>query len=165
MDATVVTTHGLTITLRPATPDDERFLHRLYADRRSTEMALLNWSEEEARGFVDMQFRAQQHGYVAAFPDADHRIVMQGAEPVGRILVDRRPHEHLVVDVAVLSPFRPRGVGSALMRTVLATAATDRVPVRLTVSRSDPQLVSWYERLGFRVADQRELDVSMVSGD
>lgn len=164
METKVLTTGGSTITLRPASPDDDLFLYRLYADRRSTELALLNWSEGETRDFLDMQFRAQQQGYGAAFPDADHRIVMQGGEPVGRILVDRRPHEHLVVDLAVLSPFRARGVGSALMRTVLTTAAADGVPVRLTVSRSDPHVASWYERLGFRVVEERELDVSMVGG-
>lgn len=55
-------------------------------------------------------------------------------------------------------------MGAALMQSVLATATADGVPVRLTASLSKPRLIHWYERLGFRVVERDDLNVSMVRG-
>ncbi len=164
MDGKLVTSTGARINVRPASPADEAFLHRLYADRRGPELALLGWPEPARRDFLDMQFRAQQQGYGAAFPDAHHRIVLEGVAPVGRLLVDRRPGEHLVVDIVVLTRCRGQGIGTVLMRAVLAKAAATGVPVRLSASLADPRLVGWYERLGFHVVERGDVDVSMLGG-
>jgi ribosomal protein S18 acetylase RimI-like enzyme len=153
---------GTWVVLRPARPDDEAFLYELYADRRAPELAPLGWSAEQSRAFVEMQFRAQQLGYGAAFGDADHWIVSAGGEPVARLLVARRPDEHRIVDVVVLGSWRGRGIGSALMVEVQADARDAGAPVRLTVEAHDARLVAWYRRLGFSVVDGGGVSLGMV---
>jgi ribosomal protein S18 acetylase RimI-like enzyme len=162
MKADLVTAAGVSVALRRAVTADEHFLHDLYADRRTPEVAALGWPNAGIRAFIDMQFRAQQEGYASAFPDATHWIVLVDAVPVGRLLVDRRPHEHLVVDVVILSAYQRRGIGTALMEAVVDDARGAAVPVRLTVALSEPHLKRWYERLGFQVVDGDGLNLRMV---
>lgn len=164
MDAELVTEGGARIGLRPATAADEPLLYELYCDRRRAELATLGWTDDAMRGFLDLQFRAQQQGYGAEFPGAEHRIVVEGGVPVGRLLVDRGLQEHRVVDVVLLSTYRGRGLGTALMKAVLADASAAGVRVRLTASRTDDGLVGWYESLGFSVVGQDDALVSMVGG-
>ncbi len=150
----LLTTTQTEVSLRPALPADEPFLHALYADRRGPELATLGWGTEEQRAFLDMQFRAQQAGYAATFPGADHWVVIVDDHAVGRLLVDRGPDEHRVVDMVILSAYRGSGIGTALMAGVMDAAGTG-TPVRLSAAAHDDRLVRWYEGLGFTVVGHR----------
>lgn len=154
---------GLGVALRPAVDEDEPGLHALYVDRRMPELAPLPWAPDERQAFIDQQFRAQQTGYAATFPDADHWMVMVADDPndVGRILIDRRPEEHLVVDLVIRTAWRRRGIGTALMEEVVADAAAEGVPVRLSAAAHDERLVRWYLRLGFVVVGRAGVNVAM----
>jgi ribosomal protein S18 acetylase RimI-like enzyme len=167
MRAHLVAGGGLRVTLRPAVQADEPFLHALYRDRRMPELAPLPWGPDERQAFVDMQFRAQQSGYAARFPQADHWIVTvadhDGGEPtaIGRLLVDRRPDEHRIVDLVILTGWRCRGIGTALMRSAMADADADAVPVRLAAAAHDERLVYWYMNLGFVAIGSAGVNVAM----
>jgi ribosomal protein S18 acetylase RimI-like enzyme len=150
-----MTAGGMRVSLRPASPDDVGFLHFLYADRRAPELSALGRPPAEQRVLVDMQFAAQQAGYAAAFPAADHWLAIVAGEPVGRLLVDRRGDEHRVVDVVVGSGYRRLGIGTALLREVMAAAAAADVPVRLSALAHDHGLVTWYRGLGFVLAGEQ----------
>jgi ribosomal protein S18 acetylase RimI-like enzyme len=158
------TTAGTRVALRAASSADEPFLYELFADRRALELARVGWPEAAMRGFLDLQFRAQQQGYGGAFPHADHWVVVEGSAPVGRLLLERGADWHVVVDLVLLTRCRSRGIGTALMEAVLDDAADAGVPVRLTAAVSEPRLVAWYERLGFRVVERGDLAVVMVGG-
>jgi GNAT superfamily N-acetyltransferase len=158
----LLTATGVAVSLRDASAADEPFLQQLYADRRLPELAPLGWPEQAVAGFLAMQFAAQQSGYGGAFPNADHWIVSEGRVPVGRLLVDRGPAEHLVVDLVVLGQRRGRGIGTALVEEVLADAEDAHVPVTLTAAALDPRLAAWYVRLGFRVVERVGIDLRMV---
>lgn len=70
----------------------------------------------------------------------------------GRLYVDRADGEVTVVDIALLTEHRGRGVGDALLRKVIRDADRAGVPVTLHVERHNPAL-GLYGRLGFEVAD------------
>lgn len=164
MHAELVTTDGARVTLRPATATDEAFLRHLDADRRAPQLAGLGWPEPALHSLLDLQFRAQQQGYRVAYPDADHWIVLDGPTPAGRLLLDRGPDEHRLVDVAVLTGCRGRGIGTAVLREVVAAAADADVPLRLTVAAFDTRLIAWYRRLGFHAAGRGDVGLRMVAG-
>lgn len=163
MRADLVTMTGASVSLRRASAGDEPFLQRLYADRRRPELAPLAWSDAAVTAFLTMQFRAQQQGYGTAYPDADHWIVSVGPAPVGRLLVDRGPVEHVIVDIVILARSRGRGIGTVLVSEVLADAAGAGVRVRLTAATADPRLPEWYRRLGFHIVEQNDIGARMVS--
>lgn len=150
------------MALRSAAPADEAFLADLHADRHRPELAALGWPEPAVREFLDLQLRAQESGYGTAFPEADHRIILEHRSPVGRLLLDRRPDEHLMIDLVVLHHCRGRGIGTVVLRTVQDEALAAGVPVRLTVRRDDRRLVGWYEALGWCADDQDDCHLSMV---
>lgn len=73
-------------------------------------------------------------------------------EPAGRLYVDRPPGELRVMDVALLPEFRGRGVGTELLRRVLAEGAATARPVTIHVERLNPAR-RLYARLGFVAED------------
>lgn len=156
----LLTATQIDVSLRPASPADEPFLHDLYVDRRAPELAPLGWGPEEQGAFLDMQFRAQQAGYAATFPGADHWVVSVDDHAVGRLLVDRRPDEHRIVDMVILGAYRGSGIGTALMAEVMDGAGTG-TPVRLSAAAHDDRLVRWYEGLGFTIVGHRGPNVLM----
>jgi ribosomal protein S18 acetylase RimI-like enzyme len=142
------------VTLRPAVAEDEPFLRDLYASTRRDELAPLDWTEPQKRQFLDMQFNAQHRFYHTQFASASFEVVEHSGQPIGRLYLDRRSEEIRIIDIALLTEYRRKGLGSALLRDVLAEAGAAGKPVRIHVERVNPALLL-YERLGFRKsADQ-----------
>ena len=48
------------ISLRPVQPADAPFLLEVYASTRTSEMALVPWTDEQRHAFISSQFAAQQ---------------------------------------------------------------------------------------------------------
>jgi ribosomal protein S18 acetylase RimI-like enzyme len=140
-------------TLRPATADDDTFLLHLFAGTRP-EFDLLAIDEGQKQALIKMQFNAQRQQYDAGYPAAENSIILSRGLPIGRLLVDRSGGEVVLIDIALLPDQRNSGVGTDLIRKLLAEASSERKAVRLHVFKSNPAL-RLYERLGFsRVGDQ-----------
>jgi ribosomal protein S18 acetylase RimI-like enzyme len=133
------------VTLRPERPEDEPFLYTVYASTREEELALTQWDAAARRTFLDHQFRAMRQGYRGMFPEGEFLIIEIGGQAAGRMVMHRTAAEIRVVDLALLPPYRNRGIGTGLMGRICAGA--DR-PVRLSVLRGNRAL-GWYGRLGF----------------
>lgn len=136
------------LTLRPETGDDEPLLFALYSSTRADELALTGWDADTCQSFLRMQFAAQRSGYGQMFPNAQFNIVMAGEVPIGRIVVNRAAHEIRVVDLVIAPEERNGGVGTELMRPLIAESANVKLPLRLCVVRGNRAL-RFYERLGF----------------
>jgi ribosomal protein S18 acetylase RimI-like enzyme len=134
--------------LRQAVPADAAFEQHLYASTRDDLRPL---GPEVFDGLVGMQFRAQSMSIRLDHPRADKKIVMVDDAPVGRIIVDADGLDIEVIDVALLPEFRGHGIGSSVLRGVLAHA--DRVgrSVKLHVEKQS-RAVRLYERLGFAIS-------------
>jgi ribosomal protein S18 acetylase RimI-like enzyme len=135
------------VALRPAGPDDEAFLLRVYASGREEELAATGWDEARKLAFLEMQYRAQSASYRANLKAWYDVIVVDGRD-AGRLLVDRTASEISISDVGLLPEYRGRGIGTGLMRDVLDEAARARLPVRLYVEQFNPAF-RLYQRLGF----------------
>jgi ribosomal protein S18 acetylase RimI-like enzyme len=134
------------VTLRPATADDEKFLRRLFASTREAEFASLPEAQREM--LMTMQFNLQWQQYSAGYPQAENNIILLDDQAVGRLLVDEADREITLVDIALLPAHRNLGIGTYLLDQLLARAAKANKAVRLHVFKTNPaQLL--YERLGF----------------
>jgi ribosomal protein S18 acetylase RimI-like enzyme len=148
------------LTLRPAEPDDEPFLFRVYASTRADEMAACGWDEVQQEAFLRLQFTAQRLAYGAQFPDADHRIILYNDLLIGRMLIDRRDEEIYLVDITLLAEHRGGGIGTSLIRDLQAEGAAASKPVRLRVMKTN-RAVSFYEHLGFSKIDESSTHFQM----
>ena len=135
-------------SLRPERPEDEAFLLDVYGSTRQEELDLTGWNAATREAFVKMQFNAMRQGYAGMFPDGSFNIILLNQQPVGRIVISRGDTEFRVVDMALLPAFRGRGVGTFLLRELLAEAAQAGKPLRLHVLKMS-RATRLYERLGF----------------
>jgi GNAT superfamily N-acetyltransferase len=141
-------------SLRPIRPEDEELLYRVYASTRVEELRAVPWTEAEKAAFLRMQFEAQHRYYQENYTSSVFDVVVVDGEPAGRLYVARWPEEVRVIDVALLPAFRGRGVGTALLGSLMAEAAGKGLPLRIHVERGNPAR-SLYDRLGFRMIADR----------
>ena len=138
----------MNIALRPFLPENQDFLFRLYASTRQEEVSAFGWDAAQQEAFLRMQFNAQQRWYEMAYGKADHHLIMVDEQPAGRILVLREADAFRLVDIALLAEYRNRGVGTHLLRNLIAESDKAALPLRLQVLKSNPAQ-HLYQRLGF----------------
>lgn len=134
-------------TLRPARPEDEDFLFSLFVTSRERELAALPLPPEQAEPFARMQYRSQLAGFHHVHPDAVVLVVETGEGPVGRLVLEDRPGELWVVDLALMPGHRNAGLGAALLRRCMKRAVAERLVMRGSVTPYNPAR-RLYARLG-----------------
>src|SRR5262245_31135191 len=80
------------VSLRPATADDEAFLRKLFTSTRIDEFKFLA-DPGQLDALISMQFNLQRQQYAAGYPDADHNIILQDGQPIGRLFVNEGERE------------------------------------------------------------------------
>lgn len=138
----------MAITFRPVSQDDEAFLYQLYSQTHIDEMGARDWDAAQQQFFLRMQFNAQQRFYQAEYADADYRIILLDQQPVGWIVIARRPDEMLGVDIALLPEHRNAGIGTLLLKEMQAETTQTGKPIHFHVTKFNPA-IRLYERLGF----------------
>lgn len=127
-------------SLRKATVEDRERLYAIHREgmRPHVEQA---WGWDEA--FQRERFR---QGFD---PEATQVVLADGRE-VGFLRVEERERVVTLVQIFIGSSRRRRGIGTALLRDILARG----LPVRLRVLKVNDDARRLYERLGFRVIDE-----------
>jgi ribosomal protein S18 acetylase RimI-like enzyme len=74
------------------------------------------------------------------------------------LYVERRDEELCIVDIALLAPFRGRGIGSRLLSGLLAEADEDGLVVRIHVEYNNPAQ-HLYLRHGFVFCDEAVVSI------
>jgi hypothetical protein len=109
------------LSLRWIGDGDLPFLEDVYASTREEEPAPVPWSAEQKRAFLGWQFTNQHQYYQQYYPRCEFLVVeragAQGEERLGRLYVDRWPHQIRLVDIALLAVFRGAEIGGALLRS------------------------------------------------
>jgi ribosomal protein S18 acetylase RimI-like enzyme len=142
------------ITLREVDPGDEEFLLRVYSSTREDELAVVGWSEGQKTAFLRQQFDAQRTWWRENYAGADFRVIEADGVPAGRFYVHRGRGEIRLVDIALLPEHRGGGIGTGLIRSLLAEAAERGVPVTAHVEAFNPAR-ELYKRLGFEEVEER----------
>src|SRR6185295_18502660 len=103
----------MSVALLLATRDDELFLLEVYASTRLEELELTQWDETQRAAFVRMQFNAQRHHYEVNFPEAEHQIIVNNGERVGRLYIARLERTIRILDITILPARRNAGIGTS----------------------------------------------------
>ncbi len=140
--------------LRPATEADRDLLYRIYASTRDEELAATDWDDAQKSAFLQMQFDAQHRYYSEKYRGAQFQVIERDQIPVGRLYLIRWPDEIRIIDIALLPEYRGLGIGSQLVRNILAEADQAGVPVTIHVERFNRAL-SLYRRLDFRQVEDK----------
>jgi ribosomal protein S18 acetylase RimI-like enzyme len=142
----------LQIRLQPATWDDFDFLWALhqaamhdYVDR--------TWCWDPA---------VQETHFAKSFDPAALQIIHADGVAAGYLSVKRQPESMHLAAIALEPGFQKRGIGTALLRTLMDEAAAGGLPVDLQVLKVNPAR-QLYERLGFRVYEETETHYRMTT--
>lgn len=131
------------------------FLLRVYHSTREEELAMVvDWTAEMKDAFIRQQFNAQHVWYQEHYGGASFDVILVDGEPAGRLYVHRRPKEIRLVDIALLPGFRKGGLGTSILRGLLAEGEAAGKPVTIHVEIYNPAM-RLYERLGFRPIEDR----------
>lgn len=136
------------IALRPIEARDTAFLRDVYASTRIDELAPLNWEKTQIDAFLGSQFEAQRQDYWKNYDTSRFCIVSVADVDAGRLYVERRADHMSIVDIALLPPFRGRGVGGELIAQLLAEADGAALPMLIHVEFNNPAQ-RLYLRCGF----------------
>ncbi len=148
------------VTFRPAVTADAAFLRELYGSTREAELAPVPWSVEQKNAFIAHQFAAQTDAYTKNYPGAEFLVIAVDDRDAGRLYLHERADEIRIMDVALMPAFRNLGIGSAVLRRVLAQGATSQRRVSIHVEVFNPAM-RLYERLGLREVSRTEVYVLM----
>ena len=146
--------------LRPVRDEDRGFLLELYGESRAGELALVCWDERTKAAFVRQQFSAQDEHYRRHYEGASLAIVEVGGERAGRLYVHHGEREIRIIDILLARAFRGRGIGSRLLRGLIAEARDSGRVLSVHVEIRNPAR-ALYERLGFRAAGEHGAHVLM----
>jgi len=139
----------VSIALRPVTPADREFLLSVYADTREQELSQVQWEEGQKEAFVRWQFERQDEEYNQRYPNARYQVILVDGVPAGRIWIGTDDKQIRLLDIALLQQFQNRGVGSHLLRQLIAEASEAKKPLRHMVFMLNDNAFRFYERLGF----------------
>jgi ribosomal protein S18 acetylase RimI-like enzyme len=117
-------------------------------------MAVVPWDDAQKEAFLRSQFEAQDAWYREHYADASFDVILVDGEPAGRLYVHRGDRETRIVDIALLPEYRGNGIGTTLLRDLLAEADAAGKRVTIHVERFNPAL-RLYERLGFCIAEDK----------
>mgnify|MGYP003677935558 CR=1 FL=1 len=140
------------IALRSIQEADFPLLYQVYASTREEELSVTPWSDAQKEEFLRMQFGAQHTYYQKYYSDAAFDVILVDGEPAGRLYLQRRDNEFRIVDIALLPPFRGKGIGGRIMHQILGEADEAHLPVRIHVEHNNPAK-HLYDRLGFKKID------------
>jgi ribosomal protein S18 acetylase RimI-like enzyme len=141
---------SLELTMRPARVADEAFLLEL---RKNTMERYLEGAGEPIDEETHLR-RIRSH-----FSDA--KIICQADERIGLIKTHLSSTEWAISQLQVVPALQGKGVGTEVIRRVIEQADRDSLPVTLCVLRNNPA-IRLYERLGFRVVLQNDVELSLV---
>lgn len=137
------------IVLRAATGEDDAFMCAVYSSTRTAEMELVDWTDEQKRTFLSMQFNAQKTSYLNDYPEAQYFVILKDGKAAGRLIKDGSGDVLLLTDIAVLPEFRNQGIATYLIEELKNEARESHQSLRLHVENFNPAF-RLYERLGFR---------------
>lgn len=143
------------VSTRPETPEDSSFLGDLYFSVRELEPGFASQPLDERSRVLRDQARLQSIHYHKVFPHAHFLVVEVDGKPVGRFCVNQFNDHLLVVDLSILPDFQGHGIGSQLIKSVLAESTRTGMPVGVSVEIGHPAR-SFYERMGFAIFKNTE---------
>ena len=143
----------MSVSLRPVTPADRDFLIAVYGGTRAQELAQVPWDQGQKEAFVRWQFERQEEEYNQRYPNARYDLILVDGVPAGRIWVGIDDKQIRLLDIAIIPEFQNRGVGTQLLRQLMAEAMETNKVLRHMVFMLNDNAYRFYERLGFVTID------------
>jgi GNAT superfamily N-acetyltransferase len=138
------------VALRPAVDSDFEACRRTYFDE-------VDWINER----LQLDRNEQEAMFRKLWDPAQVCIIQADGVDVGWLQTVVSKSEHMLGQIFVDARFQRRGIGTEVLRRIIAEASRMELPVRLAVVKINPSR-RLYERLGFRVTHEDDRKVYMT---
>lgn len=142
------------LVIRPSNDRDKPFLMNLYNSTRD-DLKHVDASHDFIEELIEMQFKAQFEGYGEQFPNAFYFVIERQQEKIGRIAVDFGHNEVRIIDISFIKAAQNKGYGSVVINALKSAAEQNKVPLTLTVLHSNVPAINLYQKLGFKIVDNK----------
>ncbi len=90
--------------------------------------------------FLRAQFNAQHDAYQETYRGGDFLVILRNGRPIGRLYLARWEREIRIVDIALLPEYRNAGIGSDILKDILAEGAPGGKRAGIHVEMFNPAL-------------------------
>jgi GNAT superfamily N-acetyltransferase len=139
------------VILRAASVPDEAFIRGLIRDTIAIELEAASWPAEIRDRLLDIQTNIR---YPAGASVGRQFVIEAEGGPAGWILLAPIETERRLVEIMVRPEMRGKGIGSA---AILEVIRSGQGPVVLNVNATNKGAIQLYERLGFVIFSQGEV--------
>lgn len=153
MPASANAASQMKLNIRPGTKNDIAFLATVNLLANETRLSShKDWDAEAFAQLVETSARNEVAGNVDQ--SITHVIELEGV-PVGRLRLVRPGNGIHVAGIQIHPSHQGRGIGTAVMHSVIKEASEKSLPLTLEVEKDNPAARRLYLRLGFVVVEDR----------
>jgi ribosomal protein S18 acetylase RimI-like enzyme len=139
-------------SLRQAFPSDLPFVTSLHHETLKEYIApIWGWDEKQWDGFIAAWFKPERV-QIIVWDDVD----------VGILVVEQFDSHYLFESISVSPHLQNRGLGTTVIRDVIARADKLHLPIKLDVLKSNILARRLYDRFGFTVIGENEAHIQMA---
>lgn len=135
--------NSVSFTLRPSTPEDSPLFYELIK-RTMRGFIIETWG-----GWDDARVRREA---IADSKSPNAQVIQVGHVAAGVWLVERSPTEIFLDQIYLFSEYQNLGIGTRLLKQLIAESDRTHLPIRLRVIAINPAK-QFYEKLGFVVVE------------
>ena len=109
----------------------------------------------------DVEQAARFEEYKQEFNPGEIQAICSGGETIGRLRVVRGA-EIYIGGMQILPEYRGRGVGTAILESLIEESKNTSKPIRLEVFHNNLQAFGLYESVGFKVVEENDQQKIML---
>lgn len=136
------------LSARLVRASDQSFLDILYRDSR-VDLLAIPLSPVAVQQMIAMQQMSQTRGIAEIYPNAQNWLLLWDVEALGRLVIDINDVEIRLIDIAVISAWRGKGIASQVIRALQDYAIQLGRPISLAVQCNNADALHVYRRAGF----------------
>ena len=126
------------IQLKKKNESDDEFLFRLFGEIKIAELNLYAWPELMKNQLVSMQYNAYKQMIKNEYPNVEDYVISANNEKAGRLQLDVKDSGIRIINISLLPAFHGNGIGTKIIKDILAEADLKNKPVYLEVDRVNP---------------------------
>jgi len=134
----------MNIILRPASPGDYAFCRTLYFSENDW---ILN--------ALGLDRAAHERLFPELWKVSEVRLIVLNGEEIGWLQISAQPGALFLAQIYIVRSSQRRGIGTEVLRRLIAEAAAVQLPLKLDVAKINPAL-RLYQRLGFQITTEEQ---------